>query len=298
MPLVVGPGESETIPLLDIARQRFRRQRLETIVIGQARHQEGRPLRANLCHVPRRRLDLAVVELHAELLPRHREQQIAHQRRREIADIGRVGGERVFDADSRGDDVVDHWIAGLVSVVQLLDYRFAPGTRQLLTAAAPHEGRRPALEPVRAQADLMAVLGVHLIVGRGPVARRRHFHTACGRGERLLDLPADAGKQQRRVVVARHEHHAIRPSAGKLSQCLDVGLMRSQHALESRECLDFGAAKARGGTRAVAVGRLQQLERVAVQNQVDGACALTVDRGKEGREFRRPPEVLVRMPLA
>ena len=98
-------------------------------------------------------------------------------------------------------------------------------------------------------------------------------------------------------MVARHEHDAVVAGASERRQRLDLGVVRRQHPIQSGKGLRFGAPKLRGDV-AIGLDRLQQLERVAVQDEVDGAATLNVDRVEERRQVRRPSEVFVGVPAA
>ena len=72
--------------------------------------------------------------------------------------------------------------------------------------------------------------------------------------------------------------------------------MRSKNPVEPRPGLGFRAAEAAGRSDARSETRLEELEGVAVEYQVDRALAVSVDAVEKALKVHRPPEVLARIP--
>ena len=159
-------------------------------------------------------------------------------------------------------------------------------------AVALDERRRPRVEPVYPPADLVPVLDVDLPVVRLPEAVRRHRRPPLRRAERFLDATPHGGKQQRRVMLARHDEDAVRPRRRESRQCVDDVRMRRNQAVEAGERLRLRAPQRRIVVFAARVPRPGQVERVAVQEEVRRPCAFRVERGEELGELVPPTEVL------
>ena len=78
------------------------------------------------------------------------------------------------------------------------------------------------------------------------------------------------------ILIAGHDHDVVRSAARKLAERFDLGVVRAKDAVEPRDRLGFRAAKIGGSPRAVSIGGLQQIERIAVQDQIDRASALGI----------------------
>ena len=72
--------------------------------------------------------------------------------------------------------------------------------------------------------------------------------------------------------------------------------MRGEHASEACERFVLGTSETRVVVRAPPLDVLQELERVAVENQVGRAAPLRIDDLQERREVLRPPEVFPGIP--
>jgi len=83
---------------------------------------------------------------------------------------------------------------------------------------------------------------------------------------------------------------------GELAQRFHLGTVRGEHAIEPHQRLGLGATEVRRRSDTIGVPRLQQFERVAVQNEIDRATPFRVHGSEERRKVLRPPEILVGIP--
>ena len=149
-----------------------------------------------------------------------------------------------------------------------------------------------------AETDLMSMLGVHLTVRRQPIPGGGDVYPATGRAESIDHGTRDAGKQQRGVLVARYQHHVIRTGTRESPQRLELSVMGLQDRVEPRPRRRLGATGAVVGSTAVARYWIHQLERIAVQDQVNGVVPFPANRLEEAGELCRPSEIFSGLPVA
>ena len=184
-----------------------------------------------------------------------------------------------------------------MAVVQRLHHRVPPRPREVPLPGAGDERGRPVVETIRPALDLMSVLGVEQPVGGAPEPFPGHPDPPRRGRERLDRALPDGREQQGRVVVAGHEHQPVVAGGGERREGGDLLAVRREDPVQASQRLGLGAPQRRVVPGAGAVARLQQLERVAVQDEV-GRAALLRQGGQEPLEVFRPPEVLVRRPRA
>ena len=276
----------------------LRGQGLEPVVVGQRVDEKPRSRGAHLGQVPGRRLDVAPVQVHPELLPGHPEEQEPQQVRRRRTRVVQPGrGQRLAYAGAVLGEVVHDREPRLVPVVQRLHDRLPPRPRQVALPGTSHERGRPALEAIRPVLDLVSVFGVDQPVGRAPEPVRGETHPPRRGRERLDGASPDGGEQEGGVVVAGHEHEPVVAGGREGREGGDLPPVRREHAVETGERFGLATPQSRVVVRARAVARLQQLERVPVQDEV-GGLALVRQGGQEPPKIVRPPEVLERRPRA
>src|ERR1019366_6693670 len=104
-----------------------------------------------------------------ELLEGHLKQRHAEEARAagERADLS-FRGETITQPDGIVREVVDYGVLLLVIVVELLHHLLAPRALDVLRLLHGNERPGPAVEAVEFFTDLMAVLGIDLLVRREP----------------------------------------------------------------------------------------------------------------------------------
>ena len=121
-------------------------------------------------------------------------------------------------ADAFFRDVVDNRITGLGAIVERQSGLLSP--RPFEVRLQPPSRDRwvgPIRKTIGTERQLMTVLDVHASVRRAPAARRGQRDAVRGSGERSDGALPDLGDQQRGVVVAGDDVHAVRSGSGELA---------------------------------------------------------------------------------
>ena len=171
-----------------------------------------------------------------------------------------------------------------------------PGRARRRCPARSTNGSGHASKRSTRAADLVAVLDVYPPVVGAPGSVRRHRGARTGSTERPLHPPRHGRKQQRRVVLARHEEDPVRPGSRERGQGFHRVRVRRQHALQPRQRFRLRAAERRVAGRAALPREPVELEGVAVQDEVCRAAALRVERLQKERELLAPAKVLLDTP--
>jgi hypothetical protein len=268
----------------------------QRMVVGQRGDEKCRTLCPHPRDIPYRRLHVPIIQLHPKLLPRERQHDISQESRHDLLHLRFAREGDILGALAECCDVVDQRHPFLVPSVDVLRQDLAPGTREGDAARPPDERRRPIVEAMSAEANLMPVFGVHLAVCRQPVAGASHLHASIRRGESRDDTTGDGRKQQPRILIAWNEHHPVRARARKSTQRLNVGIVSLHDPVQPTQSLRLRAADPLATGGAGSRTRIDQLEHIAVHYQIDGVVPLLSDRVEKAAELRGPPEIFGGMP--
>jgi len=219
-------------------------------------------LTPRLPEIPAGRLHFAVVQLHPKLLPRHIEERIADEACRGLIGCeGVVGRNRVLRAAVSDSDMVNGGVIRLEPLTQFLSRR-----RFLFTSA-----------------NVVSMLSVDLAVRGQPIAACSDENAIVRTTHRAHRAVSDLRHAQRGIGISGKQDDAIRARSGERRQRVNLRGVRSQDAVQGRQCGSFGG---------------RELEGVAVEDEIDGAAMLRIDHAQELSELRRPAKVLVAAPLS
>jgi hypothetical protein len=146
--------------------------------------------------------------------------------------------------------------------------------------------------------NLMPMFHEDLTIRRQPVAAGRHGNLIAWGIDRRLQPSLKVPKEQGCVPITGNEHKPVGTHSCKPCQRVNLTSVRLQQLFKPYRGARFRTAVVRAVRSTAIVGGTQDVERVAVQHEIDRVVSGPRDGVEKLGEFHRPSEAFLGEPMS